>query len=190
MKTTRTIKAAAFSAVIFAVAACLTPAFAQPYETSLTTSNYTQDFDGLAQSCAGGGIPAGWVMAEGVGLPKYDSALGTTSTTNFATIAPLNFTNFNLIAEGGASGCSNDLSPGDTFGGRFNYGDQPTTYANRALGFRSSNPSWESPTNHLMFGFTNNTGSNILSLAVTNNIKLYGYDETPAMVYFYYSTNG
>ncbi len=190
MKTLRQIKILALGAVILAVGARLIPAVAQPFETSLTTSNFNENFDELTPECTGADLPAGWVMAQGVGLPKYDSALAPATVTNWTLIAPTNYTNYEWVEEGGASGCTHDVSPGGTFGGRINFGDEASSYANRCLGFRSSNPSIECPTNDFMLGFTNNTGSNILSIAVTNNIKLYGYNTFPAMVYFYYSLDG
>jgi len=185
MKTTGQTGIVVMAALFLAIAAG-----AQPYEISLTTSNITENFDELGGGNCSGGLPSGWVMAQGVGMPIYDNPIDPGNVTNWTAIPPTNYTTYTIINEGGASGCQHDISPGGTFGGRINFGDAPSSYNNRSIGFRSSNPSWESPTNDIMFGFTNNTGSNILSLTITNDFKQYALNTTAATVTFNYSTNG
>jgi autotransporter-associated beta strand protein len=177
------------AALLLVVAGGIVPAGAQTYETSLTNAVLNENFDELGMACSGN-LPSGWVMAEGVGLPKYGGATAPASVTNWTTIAPTNYTTYTIVNEGGASGCTHDISPGGTFGGRINFGDAASSYTNRCLGFLSSNPSWETPTNDFMFGFYNNTGSNILSLAITNTFKQYRLNTTAATVTFYYSLDG
>lgn len=178
--------------VVAATAICLaagvSPAAAQTYETSLTTSTANEDFDELGQGACSAALPSGWVMAEGVGMPKYGGPINTT-TTNWTTVTPQNYTSYTVLLEGGASGCPHDLAA-PTYGGRANLGDEASGYANRCIGFQSSNPTWESPTNDIMYGFYNNTGSNIVSLAISNNFKQYRLNTTAATVTFNYSYDG
>lgn len=59
---------------IFSLMIAVIPAGAQPYETSLTTSTLTENFDELGIS-ASATLPSGWVFAQGVSLPIYDNPL-------------------------------------------------------------------------------------------------------------------
>lgn len=60
------------------------------------------------------------------------------------------------------------------------------------MGFATSSPSWKSPTNWIMFGFTNNNpGQPVVTMNVQYNIKRYKQGTfSPAGVIFYYSTDG
>jgi autotransporter-associated beta strand protein len=177
---------AALCASLLAVAI---PARAQ-YETTLTGTNVTENFDGLgANSLAT--LPDGWVFAQGVSLPNYRTNL-TCQAPPFQFIGPTtnNCQNCTRSYDGNTGGST------PTGGGRVNYGDLATA-TDRAIGFMSLNSSgatdYRSPTNYLMFGFTNNTGNTIASLDVTNNIKMFRQSSSTAFntaARLYYSYNG
>lgn len=175
--------------VIFVLALTLTTAQAQTYETSLTSSVFTENFDELGQSNCTNSLPAGWIIAQGEGLPKYGGPIVETNLFYWTNVAPQNYNSYSRILEGGASGCPGD-SATPTSGGRINLGDAASGYNNRCLGFLSANTNFESPTNFIMLGFYNNTGSNIISLAITNDFKQYRLNSTAATVTFYYSYDG
>ena len=174
---------------------------AQSYETSLTSGTATENFDGLGINSLAT-LPDGWVFAQGVTLPVYSSPLSCQSPpfrflTNSSYGAPFNCRDCTRAYDGGTSGgTGNTASP--TGGGRINYSDLGAS--DRSVGFMSLNSTvtnsttdYRSPTNYVMFGFVNNTGSNIVSLAVTNNIKLFRMNNpatyTPSTA-FYYSYDG
>jgi autotransporter-associated beta strand protein len=184
-------------ACLIALLCLLRPAVAQPFETSLGTLTYEQNFDGLGVS-ATATVPDGWVLAQGVGLPVYTNALNCEVpphrfTTN---LIPVNCRDCTRAFDGANGGAA------PTGGGRVNYGDlanyTPGLVNDRSIGFMSLNSTavgsttdYRSPTNYIMFGFTNNTGGTIISLAVTNKIKVYRQNTfANPVVAFFYSYDG
>ena len=173
--------------LIFAISAG-----AQTYETSLTTTTLTENFDELGIS-ASATLPNGWVFAQGsIGLPTYGSPLNCETPPIRYTNAPVNCQSITRDYDGANSGGSG-LAP--TGGGRVNWSD--SSGLDRSIGLMSvhstanpPNTDFWAPTNYIMFGFYNNTGSNIVSLAVTNNIKQYRVNATAATVAFFYSYDG
>jgi len=166
--------------------------FILSYETSLTSTNWLENFDELGVT-TNKPLPAGWVFAQGTFLPVYSNPLNAAPT--FSTDDPQSWTS-NLTSDQNSqlfTRCSDaNQNATLTSGGRVNCGDASTGNTNRAAGFATSNPSWESPTNFLMFGFVNNIATNpIVSATLNYNIKRYKQGTfSPAGVAFYYSTNG
>jgi len=169
------------------------PASAQStYETNISTAAWVENFDEMG-SYSNALLPGGWVFSQGTQLPVYSSPLNAPLQYSFSN--PQNFTT-NSAAENSRActksydGFSADGGTAPTSGSRINWGDQTTGGKNRSVGFYSSSPSWVSPTNFVMFGFTNNTGSNILSVALNFNIKRYIFYSASAAAFFYYSSDG
>src|ERR1051326_2155650 len=165
---------------------------AQPFETNITTLTWSDNFDQLG---ANGNVPPwGWVFAQGEGFPNYSTPLTTSpDICTFNTSVPLDFTIVNSMN----SRCFTRSSDGtnastSTSGGKVNCGDASTSNTNRAMGFATSTPSYKTPTNWIMFGFTNsNPGQPVVSMNVQYNIKRYKQGTfSPAGVIFYYSTDG
>ncbi len=165
--------------------------FRLTYETSLTRTNWTENFDELG-STTNNPLPAGWVFAQGNSPPVYSSAL--TATNVFAQNTPQNWTTNTSDQNSQLFTRCSDATTNSTLtsGGRVNCGDASTGNTNRAPGFATSNPSWESPTNYLMFGFVNNIPTNAIVAATLNyNIKRYKQGtNSPAGVALYCSTDG
>jgi autotransporter-associated beta strand protein len=175
---------------------CAPASHAQPYETSLNTSSYTQNFDSLGVSSLAE-LPEGWVFAQGVGLPVYGNPLDCKSPPHrFTTNAvPLNCRTCTRSYDGQNGGAT------PTGGGRVNWGDEvnydPGWLNDRSVGFMSLNSTavgsttdFRSPTNYIIFGFTNNLGTNIIGLSISNNVKVYRLHSTAATVSFFYSYDG
>lgn len=164
------------------------------YETSLTSTNWSENFDELGNT-TNNPLPAGWVFAQGTFLPVYNNPLNAAAV--FSTGSPQSWTtNTSLTSDQNSKGftrCSDaNTNTTLTSGGRVNCGDASTGNTNRAVGFATSNPSWESPTNYLMFGFVNNIATNaIASATLAYNIKRYKQGTNfPCGVALYYSTDG
>lgn len=167
--------------------------FLLSYETSLTTSSWSENFDELGNT-TNSPLPAGWVFAQGTFMPVYNSPLDAPNV--FSTSDPYSWTTGGLTNDQNSTlftRCSDATTNATlTSGGRVNCGDASTGNINRAPGFATSNPSWESPTNYLMFGFVNDVATNgIAGLSLNYNIKRYKQGTNyPSGAAFYYSTNG
>src|ERR1700759_1331979 len=185
---------ALFAGVLAMIVTAALPSYAQPYETNLTTGTLSENFDemGISPSAT---LPPGWVFAQGVSLPTYGAPLACDLPPITYFGAATNCQSCARAYDGGATGgTGNTATP--TGGARVNYSDSVTA-TDRAPGFMSLNSTsstqYESPTNYIMFGFTNSTGSNIISLAVTNSVKMYRESSSTAfqtVVAFYYSYDG
>ncbi len=171
-------------------------AWAQPYETNIASLTWNENFDELGTNTVTlAPPPYGWVLAQGQFLPIYDNPLTTSpDICVFSSGTPLDFTGVGTPLN---SQCFTRLSDGinnptSTSGGKVNCGDASTGNTNRAMGFATSSPSWKSPTNYIMFGFTNsNPGQPVVSMNVQYNIKRYKQGSfTPTGVAFYYSVDG
>jgi len=164
---------------------------AQPYETYLVSGSANENFDelGIAASAA---LPTGWVFAQGVGLPTYNLPANCQSPPVRFTNAPVTCQNCTRDYDDLNTGGSGTTPTG---GGRINWGT--SSAADRCVGFMGvhstatppSSDFW-APTNYIMFGFYNNTGSNIVGLTITNNIKQFRQNTTAATVTFFYSYDG
>lgn len=163
--------------------------FHETYETSLASSNWSENFNELGPSASS--LPSGWVFAQGVLTPVYSGAL--TATCTFSQNTPQTWTTNTSDENSQCFTRPSDSTTNSTLtsGGRVNCGDASTGNTNRAVGFATSNPSWESPTNFLMFGFVNNTGGTIAGASISYNIKRYKQGTNNASgEAFYYSTDG
>ncbi len=161
------------------------------YETNINAAHWSETFDEINTN-GNALLPGGWVFGQGTSLPIYNAPLNAPVT--FSTSTPTNFTLLSadqnsrvcVRSYDGVNGGSAPVS-----GSRVNFGDQVSGGTNRAVGFMSSSPSWISPTNYVMFGFINQTGSNIVSVALNFNYKRYSsYAATGAAASLLYSYDG
>lgn len=176
---------------LFATRTVNVTGFKLSYETSLTSTNWSENFDELGTT-TNNPLPAGWVFAQGNFLPIYSSPMAATNV--FSTGSPQNWTTNTSDQNSRLFTRSSDATQNTTTtaGGRVNCGDASSGNTNRAVGFATSNPSWESPTNYLMFGFVNNIETNaIVSATLNYNIKRYKQGtNSSAGAALYYSTDG
>jgi hypothetical protein len=161
------------------------------YETILATNSWSEDFDELGNT-TNSLLPTGWVFAQGLSMPIYSASLDAPAI--FSTSSPQTWTNVTTDQNSKRFTRCSDSTTNQTLtsGGRVNCGDASTDNTNRAVGFATSNPSWVSPTNYLMFGFVNETGTNAIGgVTINYDIKRFKQGTNyPCGVTFYYSTDG